>query len=201
MYTHTHTSFFHKHQYIDNARTTLYSPNRAATQAKDPDDRPAQRPVPGPPSPEQLRTAAAAPPPCQHGTLTSERTTSRCVKRKRPENSETSTNANQVPHVPALPEVPASKQRPRAAVAPGSSRSPSVRMRGLTDVVPESRMQWDPGPLEGRILVATAECRTGSVWVCQRAALLLSGRGVPSSQGLTHGWDWEALWERSAHAY
>ena len=62
VYTHTHTSFFHKHQYIDNARTTLNSPIRAAAQAKDPDARPAQRRVPGPPSPERLRTAAAAAP-------------------------------------------------------------------------------------------------------------------------------------------
>ena len=40
-------------------------------------------------------------------------------------------------------------------------------------------MQWDPGPLRARIVVATAACRPGSVWVCQRAGLLLSGRGCP----------------------
>ena len=81
--------------------------------------------------------------------------------------------------MPARSEVPAPKQRPRAAGAPGSSRSPSVRVRGLTNVVRETRMQWDPGPLRARILVATAACRPGSVWVCQRAGLLLSGRGCP----------------------
>ena len=81
--------------------------------------------------------------------------------------------------MPARSEVPAPKQRPRAAGAPGSSRSPSVRVRGLTNVVRETRMQWDPGPLRGRIVVATAACRPGSVWVCQRAGLLLSGRGCP----------------------
>lgn len=54
-----------------------------------------------------------------------------------------------------------------------------MRVRGLTNAVRATRTQWAPGPLPGGILVATAACRTGRVWVRQRAGLLLSGRGCP----------------------
>nr|XP_014338307.1 PREDICTED: zinc finger protein 140 [Bos mutus] len=117
----------------------------------DPDARPAQRRVPGPPSPERLRTAAASPLPTWNPNLRT------CLRDRKcpPQN-----NA-------------------RALRGSREFAQPSVRVRGLTNVVRETRTQWAPGPPPGGLLVATAACRTGRVWVRQRAGLLLSGRGCP----------------------
>lgn len=103
--------------------------------------------------------------------------------------------------MPARSEVPASKQRPRAAGLPGVRAAQCARarshQRGPGDenaVGSWPATGWDFGS-DGR--VQDRACLGASTrWTA------FIRQGVPSpSQGWARGWDGEALWKRSAHAY
>ncbi|MXQ97718.1 hypothetical protein E5288_WYG007418 [Bos mutus] len=107
-----------------------------------------------------------------------QQTSPRAARGRRPENSETSATRTRSPRCLRDRKCPP-QNNARALRGSREFAQPSVRVRGLTNVVRETRTQWAPGPLPGGILVATAACRTGRVWVRQRAGLLLPGRGCP----------------------
>lgn len=160
--THTHASFFHKHQYIANA-PALHCTRPFGQQ---PNRRP-RRPARTAPSaratlPERLRTAAAAPA-AQHGP--SLRTPLARAAEGNGPGSETATSAK---HAPAAGPTGSARPRETAPARRGSSWE-FARPECACAVSPAGPGAWeatrDPGCWGLALAGATAECGTGSVWV------------------------------------